>query len=114
MDILKIILILIIICEIIGMAASNIRSFVWSLMFYTQLSNLAAMISAGCLLIIGPLEWITAFRYLSACMLVMTLLVTVFVLVPTMKDTKLLLWSRVGFFLHIVCPLLNLASYILL
>ncbi|MBE6123559.1 MAG: hypothetical protein E7190_12725 [Erysipelotrichaceae bacterium] len=84
MDILKIILILIIICEIIGMAASNIRSFVWSLMFYTQLSNLAAMISAGCLLIIGPLEWITAFRYLSACMLVMTLLVTVFVLVPTM------------------------------
>ena len=43
---LKTILVLIIICEIIGMAASDIRSFVLSMMFYIQLSNLAGMLSA--------------------------------------------------------------------
>ena len=111
---LKTIFVLIIICEIIGMAASDIRSFVLSLVFYTQLSNLAGMLSAGLLLVMGAQEWIIALRYLSACMLVMTMLVTVFVMVPTMKDTKLLLWSRAGFFLHVVCPVLNVFSYVFL
>jgi hypothetical protein len=47
-------------------------------------------------------------------MLVMTCIVTVFVLVPTIKDTQLLLWSRSGFFLHLVCPLLNVLSWFFL
>ena len=111
---LKYVLILIIFCEIIGMASSSIRNFVKSLMYYTQLSNVAGLLSAAALLVFGPAEWVKTFRYLACCMLVMTMLVTIFVLVPTMKDTKLLLWSRVGFFLHLVCPVLNLMSYILL
>ena len=94
---LKYVLILIIVCEIIGMASSSIRSFVKSLMYYTQLSNVAGLLSAAALLVFGPAEWVKTFRYLACCMLVMTMLVTIFVLVPTMKDTKLLLWSRVGF-----------------
>ena len=111
---LKYVLILIIICEITGMASSSIRRFIRSLMYYTQLSNVAGLLSAAALLVFGPAEWVKTFRYLACCMLVMTMLVTIFVLVPTMKDTKLLLWSRVGFFLHLVCPVLNLTSYILL
>ena len=111
---LKYVLLLIIICELIGMYTPGIGNFIRSLMFYTQLSNLAGMLSAAALLVFGPASWVITFRYLSACMLVMTMLVTIFVLVPTMKDTKLLLWSRVGFFLHLVCPILNVASYILL
>ncbi len=111
---LNTILILIIICEIIGLASARFTSLLKSFIFYTQLSNLAALLSAVLLLVSGGNGWVSGFRYLSACMLVMTMLVTIFVLVPAMKDTKLLLFSRVGFFLHLVCPLLNLYSYIFL
>ena len=45
-------------------------------------------------------------------MLIMTMLVTIFVLVPTIKNTQLLLWSRVGFTLHLLCPVLNIISYL--
>ena len=111
---LKIILILIIFCEIWGITAVGYGKIMRSMMYYTQLSNAAALISALLLLVFGNQPWIIAFRYLSVCMLMMTMLVTIFVLVPTIKDTQLLLWSRVGFFLHLVCPVLNLVSYLFL
>ena len=47
-------------------------------------------------------------------MLVMTCLVTVFILQPLLRNSKILLWSRTGFFLHLVCPFLNTVSYIFL
>ncbi len=112
---LKWTLTVIILCEIWGLTSvGNLKKVLKSMMFYTQLSNAAALISALLVLVFGSLPWITALRYLAACMLIMTMLVTVFILVPTMKDTHLLLWSRGGFFLHLVCPVLNLASYLFL
>ena len=48
--------------------------------FYTQISNLVALLSSVAFLIFGaPASW---FRYLGVCMLAMTLVVTLFILVP--------------------------------
>ena len=109
---LKILLIVIIICEIAGLATRSFGRLIKTFIYYTQLSNLAALLSAVLLLCLGPLPFVTAFRYLAVCMLIMTMLVTIFVLVPTIKDTQLLLWSRVGFLLHLLCPALNITSYL--
>lgn len=110
----KILLIIIVVCEMTGLATRSFGRLIRTFIYYTQLSNLAAFLSAFLLLCFGPLPWITAFRFLAVCMLIMTMLVTVFVLVPTLKDTHLLLWSRVGFMLHLLCPALNLISYLFL
>lgn len=107
-------LIVIILCGIWGMTAVKGIRLLKSLIFYTQLSNLAAILSAVCALLFPGQEWTAVFRYLAVCMLIMTCLVTVFVLVPTIRDTQLLLWSRSGFFLHLVCPLLNVLSWFFL
>lgn len=109
-----IVYLLIIAIEIYGLTAVAKRHILRSMMFYTQLSNAAGLLSAAALLIFGGGTFVIGFRYLSVCMLIMTFLVTVFILVPTMKNTKLLLWSRSGFFLHIVGPFANTAAYFLL
>lgn len=106
-----ILLIVIILCEIWGITAVDREKLLGSMIYYTQLSNVAALFSAALLLVFGPLSWITAFRYLAVCMLVMTCLVTVFILRPLIKNDYILLWCRSGFFLHLVCPFLNVISY---
>ena len=111
---LKIVLLLIIVCEIWGITGVDKKHLLKSMIYYTQLSNVAALISAVLLLCFGPAEWIAVFRYLSVCLLIMTCLVTVFVLQPLLHDSYLLLWSRTGFFLHLVCPFLNTLSYVFL
>ncbi len=108
------VLIMILLCEVWGISYAGWRNVPRSMMFYTQLSNAAAFFSALALLCLGSFTWVTAFRYLSVCMLMMTMFVTIFILVPAIKDTRLLLWSRAGFFLHIVCPILNFVSYVFL
>ena len=54
----------------------------WKLLiFYTQLSNMAAFFSCIALLLAGgEAGWVRAFRYLSVCMMTMTALVTAFIL----------------------------------
>ncbi len=111
---LTIVLLLIIVCEIWGITGVDKKHLLKSMIYYTQLSNVAALISAVLLLCFGPAEWIAVFRYLSVCLLIMTCLVTVFVLQPLLHDSYLLLWSRTGFFLHLVCPFLNTLSYVFL
>ena len=111
---LIIVLLLIIVCEIWGITGVDKKHLLKSMIYYTQLSNVAALISAVLLLCFGPAEWIAVFRYLSVCLLIMTCLVTVFVLQPLLHDSYLLLWSRTGFFLHLVCPFLNTLSYVFL
>jgi hypothetical protein len=111
---LKIVLLLIIVCEIWGITGVDKKHLLKSMIYYTQLSNVAALISAVLMLCFGPAEWITVFRYLSVCLLIMTCLVTVFVLQPLLHDSYPLLWSRTGFFLHLVCPFLNTLSYVFL
>ena len=107
----RLILILIIVIELTGLYQNTPKRLWHSMMFYTQLSNAAALLSALLLLLFGPLTWIVSFRYLAVCMLVMTCLVTVFVLVPTIRKPRALLWGRVGFLLHVLGPLINLVSY---
>ena len=111
---LNIVLIVIILSEITGLATRSFGRFIKTFRFYTQLSNLAGLVSAFLLLIFGPSPAIAGLRFMAVCLLIMTMLVTIFVLVPTIKNTKLLLWSRVGFMLHLFCPVLNLVSYIFL
>ncbi len=82
------------------------------LIYYTQLSNLAATASALFLVILGHRPWIAALRYLSTCMLVLTFFVTLFVLIPMGGSPKKLLFSGNGPYHHLLCPVLGTISYI--
>ena len=80
--------------------------------FYTQLSNMVAAVSALLLVVLGHRPWIAALRYLSTCMLVLTFFVTVCVLIPLGDSPKVLLFSGNGLYQHLLCPLLCTISYI--
>lgn len=82
--------------------------------FYTQLSNILAVIASLLLALAGQLAWITLIRYLSVCMLVMTFLVTTCVLVPMSRNPRRFLWERNGCSHHVLCPILSTSSYVLL
>ena len=82
------------------------------LVFYTQLSNLAATVSALLLVILGQPMWVTVLRYISTCMLVMTFFVTTCVLIPMGGDPKKLLWSGNGLYHHVLCPIISTVSYV--
>lgn len=84
-----------------------------ALVFYTQLSNLVTFLSALLLVLLGEPAWITALRYLSTCMLVMTFFVATCVLVPMGGDPKRLLWSGSGLYHHVLCPVVSTLSYLL-
>jgi len=79
--------------------------------FYTQLSNLAAAVSAFFCLLFGPTAAVVLLRYLSTCMLTMTVFVTVCVLIPMGGDPKKLLFSGSGLLVHLLCPILSGTSY---
>ncbi len=100
-----------IITEIVCLIKSY-RFFGWHMFdFYTIISNFLAMLSTALLLAFGPGTFVTAFRFLSVCMMLMTMLVTVFVLTPLMKDAGL--FSGTQFFFHLLCPILTTVSYVL-
>ena len=83
------------------------------LIFYTQLSNMITTVSCVLFLIAGQAGWVTAVRYLATCMMLMTFLITTCVLVPMGGDPKFLLWSKNGLIHHILCPIINLISYLI-
>lgn len=83
-----------------------------TLIFYTQLSNMITAASAILLVVLGQPYWITALRYISTCMLIMTFFVTICVLVPMGGDPKILLWSGNGLYHHVLCPIISTTSYI--
>ncbi len=82
-----------------------------SFVFYTQISNLFTLISSVLLVIFGGRDFVEVMRFTSASMLVMTFLVTVFVLVPVTKDVRGLLLSGNGLFHHLIIPILSVLSY---
>ena len=82
------------------------------LIYYTQLSNLIAALSALMLCIFGDLTWIAPVRYLSTCMLILTFLVTICVLIPMGGDPKEFLWSGNSLYHHVLCPVLSTSSYV--
>ena len=84
----------------------------WKLLaYYTQLSNLVALVSSILFLALGSqVVWL---RYLAACMLAMTLAVTLFVLVPMGGGFEKLMLQGIGLYHHTLCPLISIASYVL-
>ncbi len=95
-----------------GLYISIVRRKWGILIYYTQLSNIMATISTVLLLLLGDTQMVIAIRYLSAVMLLMTALVTVFVLIPLGGDPKKLLFSGNGIYHHTLCPILFLILYI--
>lgn len=83
-----------------------------SLAFYTQVSNLVCTASVFFLLILGHQPWIASLRYLSTCMLILTFLVTLFVLIPMGGDPNYLLFTGNGPYHHLLCPIIGTISYI--
>ncbi len=83
-----------------------------TLIFYTQLSNLLNLITSALLVILGERNWVMVLRYLSVCMLVMTFLVTAFILVPMSGKLKELLFSGNGLYHHFLIPILSTFSYL--
>ena len=83
------------------------------LVFYTQLSNLVTMVSSVCYLINSDAAFTLAMRYLSTVMLAMTVLVTLFVLVPAGAGFVNMMLSGNGLFHHTLCPAISITSYML-
>ena len=93
--------------------AGSERGWLPLLAFYTQISNMLATIASVLLVVLGQPGWVTALRYTSVCMLLMTAAVTVLVLVPMGGDPHKLLWSGNGNYHHVLCPALSSISYVL-
>ena len=83
------------------------------MVFYTQLSNLVTLISSVCFVISRDAAITIILRYLSTVMLVMTVLVTLFVLVPMGAGFIRMMLSGNGLFHHTLCPLISITSYFL-
>ena len=102
---------------IIVRVARNIPDF-W--LYYTQLSNVAAVISSAIYIAFRNSRneklraWVRGIRYLSACALTMTFMVVMCIFVPlgTPETTARLLGHVNGFLHHLVCPVVSVASYI--
>ena len=103
---------LIIILEIIGIITCRSSGFEM-LIFYTQLSNLVTLISSVCLIFSRGSAVTVTLRYLSTVMLAMTVLITLFVLVPMGMGFVNMMLSGMGLFHHTLCPLISITSYIL-
>ncbi len=103
---------------IIVRVARNIPDF-W--LYYTQLSNVAAVISSAMYIAFRNTRneklraLVRGMRYLSACALTMTFIVVVCIFIP-FGDTPAMI-SRLlghvnGFLHHLVCPVISVTSYI--
>ena len=110
----RIICLLILVLEAIGLSIS-IRERGWKIFaFYTQLSNIITAGSALLVILFGETDWTVYQRYISSCMLLMTFIVTTCVLVPIGGDAKQLLFSGNGLYHHLLVPILSIASYLLI
>lgn len=103
--------IILIILEAVGLSLSFRRGRWKILQFYTQLSNIAALLSSVLFLLAGEkAAWL---RYTGNCMLIMTFFVSLFILVPMGAGFKKMMLTDSGLFHHTLCPILSVASYIL-
>jgi hypothetical protein len=91
--------------------------------YYTEISNLITLLSSAVALVYIILKfgapnlefprWLSAIRFLSATMLLMTMLITIFVLVPYsphLKDS--LLFSGYGLYHHTIAPIVTILSFV--
>ncbi|MBE6040583.1 MAG: hypothetical protein E7219_06435 [Clostridiales bacterium] len=103
---------ILIILEIIGISKSRSRGLIL-LIFYTQLSNIVTLISSVAYLISSGSPLTVALRYLSTVMLAMTVLITLFVLIPAGMGFADMMLSGNGLYHHTLCPAISIASYFL-
>ncbi len=103
--------IIVIVLELAGFSVSRGRGILL-LAFYTQLSNIVTLISCVCYLVNSDAAFTIALRYLSTVMLAMTVLVTLFVLVPYAGFVDMML-SGNGLYHHTLCPAISITSYFL-
>ena len=119
-----IISILIIVLEIVDMAKNLPQRGLSTFTYYTTLSNFMTLISCIVLLIFGGASkgWLEVqllgpggvpgmLRYLASCMMLMTFIITAFVLVPLLGDARKLLFTE-GLLHHLICPVLCVVSYV--
>jgi len=108
------------VCGSVGIIFRLSHSLTDFFLYYTQISNVAAVISSAIYIACfrtgeGKLRtFVTCSRYLSACMLTMTFMVVVCIFVPfgTPETTRRLLGSVNGIMHHIVCPVISVVSYV--
>lgn len=103
--------VIILVLESIGLAKSAKRRGWKIFSFYTQLSNIVALLSSVFFLLVGErAAWL---RYVSTCVLAMTFVVTLFVLVPMGARFRSMMLKGSGLYHHTLCPVLSVASYFL-
>ena len=73
--------------------------------YYTQLANMVTLFGFTALTVL--------LRYLSTCMLMMTFLITLFVLVPMGGGFRKLMFSGNCLYHHTLCPIISVYSYVL-
>ena len=100
-----------VILELLGFSISIPERRWHVLEYYTQNSNLVALVSSVAFLLVG--EGAAPLRYLATCMLTMTLLVTLFVLVPMGAGFQKMVFGSNCLYHHTLCPLVSVASYVL-
>lgn len=104
---------LIVIFEIIAfkksLSGSSIKK---NFVYYTQISNLIALISSVLLVIFGTGGFVSVLRFLGTGMLGMTFFVTACILVPMSRNPKGLLFSGSGLFHHLLVPVISTVSFL--
>ncbi|MBP5604115.1 MAG: hypothetical protein J6X60_01030 [Ruminiclostridium sp.] len=108
------------ICGSVGIVFRLVRSFDDFFLYYTQLSNVAGVISSAIYIAFRSAEsakirrFTVCARYLSSCMLMMTFIVVMCIFIPfgTPRTTLRLMGSVNGVLHHAVCPIISVVSYI--
>ncbi len=107
-------------CGSVGIVFRLVRSFDDFFLYYTQLSNVAGVISSAIYIAFSSAEsakirrFTVCARYLSSCMLMMTFIVVMCIFIPfgTPRTTLRLMGSVNGVLHHAVCPVISVVSYI--
>ena len=87
--------------------------FEWKMFaFYTQLSNAAAFAASLLFLLLRGGLPAVYMRYLTTCMLLMTVFVTLCILVPMGAGFRKMMLSGNGLYHHTLCPAVSLISYL--
>ena len=109
------------VCGTIGIIVRVARNIPDFFLYYTQLSNVAAVIGSALFIAFRSTgnarlrTFVRGARYLSACGLTMTFLVVMCIFIP-FGDTPAMI-SRLlghvnGFMHHLVCPVISVISYV--
>ncbi len=107
----------IVVMEIIATLHVFLQSGFGMLQFYTVDSNLIALCFSLCYLLYffrrpKPL-WLSFGRYLATVNLMLTLLVALFVLSPSMGGIDRMMFQGDVLYHHTICPILSLTGYVL-